>query len=114
MQTSSCTEFFVPLVLAGLPFPWLDGKIVLFDWSRRWIKYADIVNSTFECDTVNTVRTDGRVERMPAFRLANITKFDVLEAGGYEYDRCAAGRRRLPLRRRVRRVSARPGTALHS
>jgi glucose/arabinose dehydrogenase len=56
-----------------------QGKLFIHDWSRRWIKYADIVNSTFHSDTVNTVRTDGRVERMPALRLANIKTFDVLE-----------------------------------
>jgi glucose/arabinose dehydrogenase/type 1 glutamine amidotransferase len=59
-------------------FPGMRGKIFLYDWSRKWIKYADVVNGTFESDTSSSVRTDGWALRTPAMRLANIRTFDVL------------------------------------
>ena len=60
-------------------FPQLQGKAITYDWSRRWIKYGDIVNGTFESDTVGDVRADERQFKMPAKRLVNIKTFDVLE-----------------------------------
>jgi hypothetical protein len=63
----------------GVGFPGMEGKLLVFDWSRTWNQYADVVNGTFASDTENAVRTDGRSFRMSARRLANIRTFDVLE-----------------------------------
>lgn len=56
-----------------------QGKAFVYDWSRKWIKWGDVVNGVFESDTVNSVRQDGRQFRIPAKRLANLKTFDVLE-----------------------------------
>lgn len=61
-------------------FPFLQGKVVVFDWSRKWIKYGELVNGTFESDTVASMRTDGRQFRIGAKRLVNLKTFDVLGA----------------------------------
>jgi cytochrome c len=61
-------------------FPQLQNKALMFDWSRKWIKYGDIVNGTFESDTVADKRTDDRQFKIPAKRLANIKTFAVLGA----------------------------------
>jgi glucose/arabinose dehydrogenase len=61
-------------------FPMLQGKVLLFDWSRKWIKYGDVINGTFESDTAASMRTDGRQFTMGAKRLANLKTFDVLGA----------------------------------
>jgi hypothetical protein len=58
----------------------LQGKVIVYDWSRKWIKYGDLVNGTFESDTAASMRTDGRQFRIDAKRLANIKTFDVLGA----------------------------------
>jgi glucose/arabinose dehydrogenase len=60
-------------------FPQLQGKVLMYDWSRRWIKYGEIVNGTFESDTIADVRSEKRQFRIPTKRLANIKTFDVLE-----------------------------------
>jgi glucose/arabinose dehydrogenase len=60
-------------------FPGMDGRIFLFDWSRRWIKTADVVNGVFVSDQAGAVRTDDRTFRRPTLRLENIRTFDVLE-----------------------------------
>jgi hypothetical protein len=54
-------------------------RVFIYDWSRRWIKWADVVHGTFESDTVGHVRGDNRQFRQPAKRLTNIKTFDVLE-----------------------------------
>ncbi|MEO6528515.1 MAG: ThuA domain-containing protein [Gemmatimonadaceae bacterium] len=59
-------------------FPQLQGKVLMFDWSRKWIKYGDIVNGTFESDTAADMRATKRQFRIPAKRLANIKTFDML------------------------------------
>jgi glucose/arabinose dehydrogenase len=61
-------------------FPQLQVKVVTWDWSRKWIKYGDMVNGTWESDTVGSVRADNRQFRMNAKRLANLKTFDVLGA----------------------------------
>jgi len=55
-----------------------QGKVFVYDWSRKWIKWGDVVNGTFESDTVQDVRSDGRQFRIPTKRLANLKTFDVL------------------------------------
>jgi cytochrome c len=62
----------------GVGFPGMEGKLFLYDWSRKWIKYADVVNGVFQSDTEGSVRTDGRTVELPTRRLANIKTFDVL------------------------------------
>lgn len=59
-------------------FPQLQNKQLMFDWSRKWLKYGDIVNGTFESDTAADMRVDKRQFKIPAKRLANIKTFDVL------------------------------------
>jgi hypothetical protein len=61
-------------------FPQLQGKQLMFDWSRKWLKYGTIVNGTFESDTVADVRAQKRQFRIPAKRLADIKTFDLLTA----------------------------------
>jgi glucose/arabinose dehydrogenase len=59
-------------------FPQLQGKQLMFDWSRKWLKYGEIVNGTFESDTASDMRAEKRQFKIPAKRLANIKTFDVL------------------------------------
>ena len=59
-------------------FPQLQGKQLMFDWSRKWLKYGEVVNGTFESDTVADVRAQKRQFRIPAKRLADIKTFDML------------------------------------
>jgi cytochrome c len=61
-------------------FPHLQGKVLMYDWSRKWIKYGDVVNGTFESDTLADVREEKRQFRIPAKRYGNIKTFDVLSA----------------------------------
>ena len=61
-------------------FPQLQNKQLMFDWSRKWIKYGEIVNGTFESDTASDMRAEKRQFKIPAKRLANIKTFDVLGA----------------------------------
>ena len=57
-----------------------DGRVFVYDWSRKWIKWGDVVNGIFESDIESSVRQDGRQFRIPAKRLANLKTFDVLGA----------------------------------
>jgi cytochrome c len=56
-----------------------QGKAFVYDWSRKWIKYGDVVNGTFASDTTGDVRSDDWQFRTGAKRLMNIKTFDVLE-----------------------------------
>lgn len=56
-----------------------QGKAFVYDWSRKWIKWGEVVNGVFESDTVSSVRADDRQFRIPTKRLANLKTFDVLE-----------------------------------
>ena len=55
-----------------------QDKVFIYDWSRKWIKWAEVVNGTFTSDTAASVRKDGRQFQIPAKRLTNIKTFDVL------------------------------------
>jgi glucose/arabinose dehydrogenase len=59
-------------------FPQLQGKQLMFDWSRKWLKYGTVVNGTFESDTMADVRAQKRQFRIPGKRLADIKTFDLL------------------------------------
>ena len=59
-------------------FPQLQGKQLMFDWSRKWLKYGTIVNGTFESDTIADARAQKRQFKIPAKRLADIKTFDML------------------------------------
>jgi len=61
-------------------FPQLQGKQLMYDWSRKWIKYGEIVNGTFESDTIGDVRAEKRQFRIPAKRIANVKGFAMLGA----------------------------------
>jgi cytochrome c len=60
-------------------FPQLQGKALVYDWSRKWLKYGDVVNGTFASDTTGDVRADERQFTRNATRMANIKTFDVLQ-----------------------------------
>ena len=55
-----------------------QGKYFIFDWARRWIKWADVVDATFSNDQEGDVRTTPLAVEMPAKRFANIRQFDQL------------------------------------
>ena len=61
----------------GLPDLFQD-KLFLYDWSRRWIKYADITDHYFESEVTNSVKKEPLNLRIPAKRLVDIKTFDVL------------------------------------
>ncbi len=56
-----------------------QNKIFVFDWARRWIKYGELVDGTFESDQEEDVRIDVPSIQMPAKRLVNIKTFDTLQ-----------------------------------
>jgi glucose/arabinose dehydrogenase len=61
-------------------FPeFLQDKVFVFDWSRRWIKYGEVVDGTFVNDQESDVKTAPpyRVE-IPAKRLTNVKMFEQL------------------------------------
>lgn len=49
------------------------GKVFSYDWSRRWIKYGEVVPST-----VTLEKTNGETFEMETLRLTNIKTFDIL------------------------------------
>lgn len=53
-------------------------KLFIFDWSRRWIKWAGIDDGFFESDTANSVKNSPLGLRIPAKRLVDIKTFDLL------------------------------------
>jgi glucose/arabinose dehydrogenase/type 1 glutamine amidotransferase len=59
-------------------FPQLQNKLLMFDWSRKWLKYGEVVNGTFESDTIGDVRATKQMFKIPGKRLANIKTFDLL------------------------------------
>ena len=50
----------------------------MFDWARRWIKYGELVDGTFESDQEEDVRQNIPDIQIPAKRLVNIRIFDKL------------------------------------
>lgn len=55
-----------------------QNKVFLFDWARRWIKWADIVDGEFSNDIRGDLRNTPLEVSIPGKRLANIKTFDVL------------------------------------
>jgi glucose/arabinose dehydrogenase len=55
-----------------------QDKVFLYDWARRWIKWADIDDLTFESDTSASVKRTPQLVTMPAKRYTNIKTFDQL------------------------------------
>jgi glucose/arabinose dehydrogenase len=55
-----------------------QNKIFLFDWSRRWIKYADVGELPFRNDTTSDVRVQPPNITIPAKRFVDIKEFDQL------------------------------------
>lgn len=58
--------------------PVLNNQIFVFDWARRWIKYGELVDGTFESDQEEDVRQNIPDIQIPAKRLVNIRIFDTL------------------------------------
>ena len=83
-------------------FPQLQNKQLMFDWSRKWIKYGEIVNGVFESDTAADVRQQKHQFRIPAKRL--VEHQDVRHARRDQPDLAGGRPRWLRLRRRVRRI----------
>ncbi|MEX2400936.1 MAG: hypothetical protein WD423_09220 [Rhodothermales bacterium] len=60
-------------------FPdFLQGKVFVYDWSRRWIKYGDMVDGTFVNDRESDVRTPPYRVEISATRLTDVRLFDQL------------------------------------
>ncbi len=60
-------------------FPdFMQDKVFVFDWSRRWIKYADVADMEFTSDQERDVRNTPLDYSAPAKRLTNIKQFDQL------------------------------------
>ena len=55
-----------------------QDKVFLYDWARRWIKWADIEDLTFESDTAASVKRAPQQVSMRAQRFTNIKTFDQL------------------------------------
>ncbi len=53
-------------------------KVFVFDWARRWIKWADVEDRTWTNDTTGSVKAYPYSIEVPAKRLTNIKLFDVL------------------------------------
>ena len=56
----------------------IQNKVFLFDWSRRWIKYADVKETGFVNDVEADVRNVPLKANMRTKRLVNIKTFDTL------------------------------------
>ena len=55
-----------------------QDKIFLFDWARRWIKWADVQDATFQNDVAADVRRDPLTVTIPARRFRDVKTFDQL------------------------------------
>ena len=55
-----------------------EDKVFLYDWARRWIKWADVEELTFESDTAASVKRTPEQMKVPATRYVNIKTFDQL------------------------------------
>ena len=55
-----------------------QDRVFLFDWSRRWIKWARVGDGIFESDVENSVKNQPLALRIPAKRLLDIKTFDLL------------------------------------
>ena len=61
----------------AFPHPFQE-KLFLFDWARRWIKWADVVEDEWVADSAASVQATPVAHRIPAKRLKNIRTFDML------------------------------------
>ncbi|MEM7098045.1 MAG: family 16 glycoside hydrolase [Pseudomonadota bacterium] len=52
-----------------------QGKLFVYDWSRRWIKWADVKQSVFTNDQKADVRNPPLRVELPAYRLTDIKDF---------------------------------------
>ena len=60
-------------------FPaFMQNKVFVYDWARRWIKYAEVAEGTFSTDTEKDYRTPPLELNVPTKRLVNIKQFDQL------------------------------------
>jgi glucose/arabinose dehydrogenase len=59
-------------------FPQLQGKQIIYDNSRKWIKYGEVATGGWESDTVSSTRRDGQQFKIPTQRLTNVKTFDRL------------------------------------
>ena len=55
-----------------------QDKIFVFDWSRRWIKWADVQEATFVTKPEEDFKHDPLNVAMPAKRLVDVKLFDQL------------------------------------
>ena len=55
-----------------------QGKVFLYDWARRWIKWADVQTLPFTNDTTRSVKAWDYQVTIPTKRYTNIKTFDVL------------------------------------
>lgn len=55
-----------------------QGKVFLYDWARRWIKWADVSDRTFESDTAESVRRAPAQYTTKTKRYTDIKTFDQL------------------------------------
>lgn len=55
-----------------------QDKVFVYDWARRWIKWADVEEETFQNDVESDVKTPPLETEVPAKRLTNIKLFDQL------------------------------------
>ena len=54
------------------------GRVFIYDWARRWIKWADIATGTFTNDIASDVREEPLRVEQTVTRLTNIRDFDQL------------------------------------
>lgn len=55
-----------------------QDRLFIFDWARRWIKWASVEDGIFESDVENSVKNTPLNLRIPAKRLHDIKTFDQL------------------------------------
>ena len=55
-----------------------QGKVFVYDWARRWVKWADVEEETFHNDVESDLKTPPLDKAVPAQRLTNIKLFDQL------------------------------------
>ena len=55
-----------------------QGKVFLYDWARRWIKWADVETHAFTNDTTSSVKAWDYQVSIPTKRYVDIKTFDVL------------------------------------
>lgn len=56
-----------------------QDKVFIFDWARRWIKWADVKETTFTNDVKSDHKKDEYKIEVPAKRFVDIKTFDTLK-----------------------------------